>query len=306
MDRLRIATRKSRLALHQAELVRARLRRLYPETGVDILGLTTRGDRIQDRPLAEVGGKGLFIKELEVALLEKRADLAVHSSKDLSAQVSAEFALVAICEREDARDVLVGPVDSMLSGLVDLPRHARVGTASNRRRAQLLALRPDLQVKPVRGNLQTRLARLDAGDHDALVLAAAGLIRLGLQDRISCYFEPSQLLPAPGQGALAIECLVENASLIQKLQPLDHESTSARVTAERAVARLLEASCEAAMAAHAVCISPGRLRLVASVYSQDGSRQLDARREGSLAEAETLGEQVARELLAAGALDLLG
>lgn len=307
LDKLRIATRKSPLALRQAELVRSRLRRLYPGLQVELLGLTTRGDRIQDRPLAKVGGKGLFIKELEVALAEHRADLAVHSAKDLPAQLAEGFALAAILERETALDALVlAQANAGITGLAELPVRARVGTSSNRRKAQLLALRPDLRINPLRGNLQTRLARLDAGEHDALVLAAAGLERLNLGARISSLFAAEQLLPAPGQGALAVECLADAEELQRQLQPLNHAPTAIGVLAERKVARLLEASCEAAMAAHASLLANGELQLEARVYSRDGARRLQALRQGPLAEAEKLGCRVAQELLNAGAANLLG
>lgn len=306
MDKLRIATRKSPLALRQAALVQARLGRLYPDVQVELLGLTTRGDRIQDRPLAEVGGKGLFIKELEVALSDGRADLAVHSCKDLPGEMPPGFTLAAVCEREDPRDALLYPMQASPAGLADLVPGARVGTSSNRRRAQLLALRPDLQILPLRGNLGTRLARLDAGDYDAIVLAAAGLVRLGQQERISCLLDPQQLLPAPGQGALAIECCAENADIMEKLQPLVHEATHARVLAERAVARQLQASCEAAMAAHASLAPGGRLQLAVRVLSHDGRQQLAASGESVMTEAEELGQKLATELLEAGAANLLG
>ncbi|MEO5844069.1 MAG: hydroxymethylbilane synthase, partial [Caldimonas sp.] len=242
-----IATRESRLALWQAEHVKALLMR---NGGIEVtlLPMTTRGDQILDRSLSKVGGKGLFVKELETALADRRADIAVHSLKDVPMDLPAGFALAAVLEREDARDAWVS---NRYAELADLPQGAVVGTSSLRRVVQIAALRPDLRVEPLRGNLDTRLRKLDEGGYDAIVLAAAGLVRLGLVDRIRARFAPAEMLPCAGQGALAIETRADDAALIALLQSLSDRRTRLAVAAERAVSRALGGSCSMPLAAHA-------------------------------------------------------
>ncbi len=247
MHSLTIATRESRLALWQAEHVRARLQDEFG-CAVTLLGITTQGDRILDRALSKIGGKGLFVKELEAALAEGRADLAVHSLKDVPMTLPVGFAMAAVLEREDARDAFVSP---RYADVHALPQGARVGTSSLRRVTQLKSLRPDLLIEPLRGNLDTRLRKLDEGQFDAIVLAAAGLMRLGLGARVAAVFEPSAMLPAAGQGALAIEVRSSNLALRQTLSAFTHRPTWLAVHAERAVSRALGGSCSMPLAAHA-------------------------------------------------------
>jgi hydroxymethylbilane synthase len=245
--RVVIATRESRLALWQAEHVRELLRERVG-LAVELLGMTTRGDQILDRSLSKVGGKGLFVKELEAALEDGRADLAVHSLKDVPMDLPAGFVLATVLEREDPRDAFVS---QRYAGLDELPQGARIGTSSLRRGVQLAALRPDLQVQPLRGNLDTRLRKLDAGELDAIVLAAAGLKRLGLAQRIRALFDTDQMLPCAGQGALGIEMRADATTLAQQLAGLTHRPTWLAVQAERAVSRALGGSCTVPLAAHA-------------------------------------------------------
>lgn len=264
--RLVIATRESRLALWQAHHVRDRLRELYPHCAVELLGMTTTGDQILDRSLNEIGGKGLFTKELEVALADGRADLAVHSLKDVPMELPEGFELAAVMRREDPRDAFVSP---RFAGLDALPQGARVGTSSLRRAAQLTERRPDLQILPLRGNLDTRLRKLDQGEYDAIVLAAAGLKRLGLAERIREVLPPTASLPAPGQGALGIEILSGRPELRRWLAPLVDRRTWLEVTAERSVSRALGGSCRIPLAAYAVVQPDGLLRLDA-LLATDG------------------------------------
>ena len=240
-DRIVIASRKSRLAMWQSEHIARELTRLYPHCEVSILGITTRGDQILDRPLAEVGGKGLFVKELEAALEDGRADIAVHSAKDVPMRLPQGFCLAAITLREDPRDCLVSNLSASLEALAS---GSVVGTSSLRREAQLRERHPALQVKPLRGNLDTRLAKLDRGECQAIVLAAAGLKRLGLAARIRTMLEPEQSLPAPGQGALAIECREDHAELRRRLTSLEDPATAVCVRAERALSRALSGDCQ--------------------------------------------------------------
>jgi len=300
-DRLIIATRESQLALWQAQHVQEKLRALYPQCRVELLGMTTRGDRILDRTLSKVGGKGLFVKELETALLDGRADLAVHSLKDVPVDLASEFALCAVMEREDPRDALVSP---RYGSLAEMPPGAVVGTSSLRREAQVRARYPELQVKPLRGNLQTRLAKLDRGEYDAIVLAAAGLRRLGLGDRIRMLLSPDDSLPAAGQGALGIEIRADREDLRALLAPLTHAPTMAQALAERAVSRRLGGSCQVPLAAHAET-QADVLRLRAMVAMPDGTRLVRAERVGPVSQAEALGLEVADDLLRAGAAELL-
>jgi len=295
--RIVIASRKSRLALWQSEHVAQALRRMYPHCDVSILGVTTRGDQILDRPLAEVGGKGLFIKELEVALEEERADLAVHSAKDVPMQLPQGFCLAAFTLREDPRDCLVSNLSASLEAL---PAGSIVGTSSLRREAQLRERYPGLEVKPLRGNLDTRLAKLDRGECQAMVLAAAGLKRLGLAARIRAMLEPEQSLPAPGQGALAIECREDRSDLRQRLTSLEDSATSACVRAERALSRALSGDCQLPLAAYAVA-SGTQLRLRGLVAEPDGSRVVRAESSGPISEPESLGATLAGTLRNLGA-----
>lgn len=301
-----IATRASRLALWQAEHVQAELQAYYPALKVSLLKLSTRGDEILDRSLQKVGGKGLFIKELENALLDGRADLAVHSLKDVPVSLPAPFALAAILPRAEARDAWVSEV---YASPAELPAGAVVGTSSLRRQAQLQVLRPDVVVKPLRGNLDTRLGKLDEGQYDAIILAAVGLQRLQLVDRIRMILPIEMSLPAAGQGALGIEILSTRVDLQALLRPFVCHTSTACVTAERAVSRVLGGSCSVPLAAHAT-FNKHQLHVQALVASPDGKQVLRAQANGevtqdTLAQSEVLGEQVARDLISQGADRLL-
>lgn len=303
MRKLVIASRESRLAMWQAEHIRARLTALYPDLTIEILGMTTQGDRILDVTLSKIGGKGLFVKELENALLDGRADLAVHSMKDVPMTLPAGLTLAAICEREDPRDALVCNDYARLS---DLPAGAVIGTASLRREAQIRARFPELTVKPLRGNVQTRLDKLDRGEFDAIVLAASGLIRLGLGERIVEMLEPEDSLPAPGQGALGIEIRADDQVLAELLSPLDHQPTAARVTAERALARSMGGSCQIPLGAYATLDEDDKLlRLRALLALPDGTRLLQAEAEAPAEYAEVLGRAVAKLMYEGRAQEML-
>lgn len=299
MRSLRLVTRRSPLAMWQAEHVRDRLRAAHPGLAIEIIGVQTSADRFLDRPLAAIGGKGMFVKELEQALQDGSADLAVHSVKDVPMQLAAGLDLPVVLRREDARDALVG-----CSGLDALPRGARVGTSSLRRRCQLLHLRPDLRVVDLRGNVGTRLERLARGDFDALLLAAAGLARLGFDRHIGALLDPSVMLPAIGQGALGVECRADDTGLIQLLQPLADEDTRLCITAERAVNVQMYGSCHLPLAAHAV-LRDGRLELAALVGRTDGSELLRHSASGATPAAAQLGTELGRALLAAGGAEIL-
>jgi hydroxymethylbilane synthase len=298
---LRIATRKSALALWQAEHVAALLRGAHPGLGVELEPMSTQGDRIQDRSLAAIGGKGLFIKELEVALAEGRADIAVHSMKDVPADMPPEFVIAAFLERADPRDALLCRRGSALS---DLPAGATLGTSSLRRRAQILAARPDLSIEPLRGNVDTRLGRLDSGPLEAIVLACAGLDRLGLGARIAARLAPEAMLPAVGQGAIGIECRRDDPRTRALLGTLDDRTTHTALAAERAFAQTLGGSCQSPIAALAR-LDADRLTLQGLVAEPDGSRLLRDGISGPHTRAAELGEELARRLLAAGARELL-
>ena len=293
-----IASRESRLAMWQAEHVQRLLQAQNPTRDVQILGMTTRGDQILDRPLAAIGGKGLFIKELEVAMAEGRADLAVHSMKDVPMEMPEGFVLAAISEREDPRDALVS---SKYASLSDLPEGAVVGTSSLRREAQLRARFPHLVIKPLRGNLDTRLRKLDDGEFDAIILAAAGLVRLGLADRIRARIDPADMLPAPGQGALGIEICEGQPEMQRIADGLADEATSACVRAERAFSRRLGGSCHLPIAGFAVSEANQQFWLRGLVASVDGTQIISGECRGSWAEAEALGLALAETLLAQGA-----
>ena len=299
---VRIATRKSELALWQANHVAARLRELPAVDDVELVPLTTRGDRALDRSLAEIGGKGLFIKELEIAMQAGKADIAVHSMKDVPAEMPAGFTIAAVLERGNPFDALVTADGRELD---DLAPGAVIGSSSLRRQAQLKALRPDLVTRPLRGNVNTRLRKLDEGAFDAIVLACAGLERLGLAQRISEQFTPERLLPANAQGVIGIECLERRTELRELLAALEHAPTRHTTLAERAVASALQASCEAPLASFAV-VTGGNLALRALVASEDGRRLLRSEAAGPPGEAAALGREVAGALLAQGAASLLG
>ena len=301
MKKLVIASRESPLAMWQAKHVRTRLLTWQPDLQIDILGMTTQGDRILDKTLSKIGGKGLFVKELETALSDGRADLAVHSLKDVPMMLPTGFCLAAICEREDPRDALVSP---HYASLHDLPTGAVVGTSSLRREAQLRARFPHLQVKPLRGNLQTRLAKLDHGDYQAIILAAAGLKRLGLSERIRCTLSITDSLPAAGQGALAIEICDNRPDLTALLASLGHADTAACVAAERSLAREMGGSCQLPLAAFAT-LADGQLTLQGLLAIPDGTSQLRAEASAPQACAEALGRAVARQLYQQGAEALI-
>ncbi|MDO5639726.1 MAG: hydroxymethylbilane synthase [Neisseria sp.] len=299
--KLVIASRESALAMWQAEHIRARLQALYPACEVSILGMTTRGDQILDKTLSKIGGKGLFIKELEQALQDGRADLAVHSIKDVPMDLPEGFTLAAIGERANPFDAFVS---NDYARLEDLPQGAVVGTSSLRREAQLRARHPHLDIRPLRGNVQTRLAKLDNGDYDGIILAAAGLERLGLDERIRTVLSPLDSLPAAGQGALGIEIASNRLDLLEALNPLNHAVTNACVTAERALARALDGSCQVPLAAY--CTEEGgMLTLRGLVGHPDGSAILQAEAEAPLAYADALGRAVAKKLADEGAVELI-
>lgn len=302
--RLVIASRESRLALWQAEHVRTALQGLYPTCQVDILGMTTRGDQILDRTLSKVGGKGLFVKELEAALADGRADLAVHSLKDVPMVLPDGFVLSAVMEREDPCDAFVS---SHFDNLDALPPGSVVGTSSLRREAMLRARYPHLRVEPLRGNLDTRLAKLDRGDYAAIILAAAGLKRLGLGARIRAVLDPVQSLPAAGQGALGIEIRAGRPELAAWLVPLNHAPSALATAAERMVSRELGGSCSIPLAAYAQWVD-GALQLDAAIATPDGRRRVSARGAAPAtepAQAEALGLQVAQALVRQGALEII-
>ena len=296
-DRIVIATRQSRLALWQAEHVRDRLRELYPQCQVELLALSTRGDEILDTSLAKIGGKGLFVKELELAMAEGRADLAVHSAKDVPMELPPGFALGAIMQREDPRDAFVS---NKFDALDALPAGAMVGTSSLRREAQLRSRYPQLNVNSLRGNLDTRLAKLDRGEHDAIILAAAGLKRLGLGSRIRSVLTVEQSLPAAGQGALAIEHRSERIDIAECLAALNHRATELAVRAERAVSRALGGSCQLPLAAYA-SVNGSTLELRGLVANPDGKSMVRAEVSGPSGTPEELGMRLAAELRAQGA-----
>jgi len=294
---LRIATRKSPLALWQAEFVRDRLIAAHPGLEVELVRMTTQGDKVLDSPLAKVGGKGLFVKELEDGLLGDRADLAVHSMKDVPVELPAGLHLPVICEREDPRDAFVS---QRYASLDALPQGARVGTSSLRRQCQLKVLRPDLQILTLRGNVNTRLAKLDGGDFDAIILAAAGLLRLGFGERITAYLDTATSLPAIGQGAVGIECRSDDPEVNRLIAPLNHPPTQIRVSAERAMNHRLEGGCQVPIAGHAI-LEADTLLLRGLVGYPDGSQVVRGEIRGTPGEATALGTALADDLLARGA-----
>ncbi len=299
--KLVIASRESMLAMWQAEHIKGRLKALYPDCEVEILGMTTRGDQILDRTLSKIGGKGLFIKELEQALQDGRADLAVHSIKDVPMELPEGFALAAIGERASPFDAFVS---NQYARLEEMPAGSIVGTSSLRREAQLRAKFPHLTIQPLRGNVQTRLSKLDNGDYDAVILAAAGLQRLGLDSRIREILSPADSLPAAGQGALGIEIAARRTDLADILRPLNHEETAACVTAERTLARALGGSCQVPLAAYCV-MEDGLLTLNGLVGHPDGSVIIEASAQAPAAYADALGRAVAKRLADDGAEELI-
>jgi hydroxymethylbilane synthase len=299
---IRIATRKSELALWQAKHVASKLDELPQVTNVTLVPLTTRGDEILDKSLQKIGGKGLFIKELEVAMQAGEADIAVHSMKDVPAEMPPGFCIAAVLERASPTDALVSASACRFS---DLPVGAVIGSSSLRRQAQLLALRPDVLVKPLRGNVATRLGKLDNGDYQAIVLASAGLQRLGLESRISEEFAPQQMLPAAAQGVVGIECDENRGDLRDVLSELEHAETKVTTLAERAVALRLGANCQSPVASYAT-LNDDTLTIDALVASTDGRRIIRQQSRGSLGEAESIGTEAAEGLLDQGAGDILG
>ena len=298
---LKIATRQSPLALWQANYVKDRLQQLYPDLTIELVPMVTKGDVILDSPLAKIGGKGLFVKELENALLNKEADIAVHSMKDVPMQFPEGLGLAVICQREDPRDAFVS---HSYRTFAELPQGAVVGTSSLRRQCQLKALRPDLDIRSLRGNVGTRLSKLDNGDYDAIILASAGLIRLGLADRIASFIDVEQSLPAAGQGAVGIECRTDDVQVHTLLAPLADAETTYCVRAERAMNNHLQGGCQVPIGGYAV-LQQGQLYLRALVGDIDGSRIIRAEGKSAVENAEILGVKIAEQLLAQGADKIL-
>ena len=301
---LRIATRKSPLALWQAEDVKARLQQLYPDLQVELVGMTTRGDKILDTPLAKVGGKGLFVKELEVAMLEGGADIAVHSMKDVPMEFPEGLGLSVICERENPTDAFVS---NHYQCLEDLPAGSRVGTSSLRRQTQLRERYPELEILELRGNVNTRLSKLDEGQYDAIILATAGLVRLEMSERIRQRIAPEQSLPAGGQGAVGIECRLNDQRVQTLLEPLHHVPTAQCVLAERAMNRHLQGGCQVPIACYAILDEgdESELWLRGLVGSPDGSQVIRDEIRGKASDAEKLGVELAEKLLQQGAGEIL-
>ncbi|WP_426359061.1 hydroxymethylbilane synthase [Pseudocolwellia sp. HL-MZ19] len=302
---VRIATRKSALALWQAEYVKAQLEKHHENITVELVPMTTKGDIILDTPLAKVGGKGLFVKELEVAMLENRADIAVHSMKDVPVEFPEGLDLEVICPREDPRDAFVS---NTIENFASLPQGAVVGTSSLRRQCQIKALRPDIQIRDLRGNVNTRLKKLDAGEYDAIILAAAGLIRLEMPERIKEYIAPELMLPANGQGAVGIECRVDDENIKALIAPLECKETLTRVLAERSMNRALEGGCQVPIGSYAVLEENDSsadaepvIYLRGLVGAIDGSTILHSDIRGPVSEAEALGNKLAQQLLSLGA-----
>lgn len=301
MKTLKIATRQSPLALWQAEYIRARLQELHPDLTVELVKFVTQGDKILDTPLAKIGGKGLFVKELEAALLDERADLAVHSMKDVPMALPEGLTLAVICEREDPLDAFVS---NQFEKFADLPQGAKVGTSSLRRKSQILKQRPDLQIIDLRGNVGTRLGKLDDGQYDAIILASAGLKRLGLSERIRHCLTPDISLPAVGQGALGLECRAADNEVLSLIQPLLHQETDVCVRAERAFNAYLEGGCQVPIAGYAT-LQNGQIHIEGRVGSADGQTLLRAELTDEASNAQQLGENLARNLLDQGAGELL-
>ncbi len=298
---LTIATRKSPMAMWQAEHIKQRLLSFHPDLTINILGVSTSGDRDKQTPLIELGGKDVFVKEIQQQLLDGHADIAVHCIKDMSVHAVAGLHIAAICERDDARDAFVS---KQYSRLDDMPAGATIGTGSPRRESQLKALRPDIDIKPIRGNVDTRLKKLDSGDYDAIMLSAAGLTRMDLAHRVSYLFTPDQMIPAIGQGALGIECRSNDADSIEVVSVLDHADSHLCIAAERAVNQRLCGDCHTPLGAYAT-IKNDALQLIAMVGSSDGSIILRSQQQGDKENAQHIGIQVADKLIAQGAHDML-
>ncbi len=298
---IRIATRKSPLAMWQAEHVAAELKKAHPGLEVELLGMSTQGDKILDTPLAKIGGKGLFVKELEQGMLEGQADIAVHSMKDVPVALPDGLHLAVIMQREDPRDAFVS---NNYADLSELPDGARVGTSSLRRQSQLAEARPDLQIIPLRGNVNTRLRKLDEGHYDAVILASAGLIRLGFEQRITAKIGPEQSLPAIGQGAVGIECRTDDEQINALVAALHHAETASCVLAERAMNQRLNGGCQVPIAGYAM-LESGRLWLRGLVGEPDGSRIIRGEVEGAPGEEEEMGVGLAERLLEWGADEIL-
>ncbi len=301
---LRIATRESPLALWQAEFIKDSLQALHPELEVELIGMTTKGDKFLDAPLAKIGGKGLFVKELETAMLEGRADIAVHSMKDVPMEFPVGLGLSIICEREDPTDAFVS---NHYKSIDDLPQGSRVGTSSLRRQCQLRAARPDLEVLNLRGNVNTRLRKMDEGQYDAIILASAGLLRLKMEDRIAQFISVEQSLPAGGQGAVGVEARNDDQRIRKLLAPLHHRPTAECVIAERALNLRLQGGCQVPIACYAIenPQNPNELWLRGLVGSPDGSQILRSDRKAPREAAEALGIAVAEDLLSQGADTIL-
>ena len=298
---IRIATRKSPLAMWQAEHVAAELKKAHPTIEVEILGMSTQGDKILDTPLAKIGGKGLFVKELEQGMLEGRADIAVHSMKDVPVELPNGLHLAVIMQREDPRDAFVS---NEYANLSELPEGARVGTSSLRRQCQLAEARPDLEIQSLRGNVNTRLRKLDEGEYDAIILASAGLMRLGFEQRITAKLAPEQSLPAIGQGAVGIECRCDDEEINALVAALHHAETASCVRAERALNQRMNGGCQVPIAGYAM-LESGHLWLRGLVGEPDGSRILRGEVEGATDEAEEMGIGLAERLLEWGADEIL-
>lgn len=298
---VRIATRRSPLALWQAEYVRSSLIALHPGIKVELVKMVTQGDKILDTPLAKVGGKGLFVKELEVGMLQGDADIAVHSMKDVPVEFPEGLHLGVICQREDPRDAFVS---NEYADIKALPQGAIVGTSSLRRQCQLRSWRPDLQIKDLRGNVNTRLSKLDHSEYDAIILASAGLIRLGFKERIRQYLDTEISLPAVGQGAVGIECRIDDERINQLISPLNHEATKTCVMAERAMNQRLEGGCQVPIAGYAQ-LEYGQIKMRGLVGRPDGKQVIRGNIEGSAKNAEQLGRMLADDLLSRGAKEIL-
>ncbi|HBH34870.1 MAG TPA: hydroxymethylbilane synthase [Gammaproteobacteria bacterium] len=298
---IRIATRKSPLAMWQAEHVQTALIAAHPGLQVELLGMTTRGDKILDTPLAKIGGKGLFVKELEVGMLEGSADIAVHSMKDVPVEFPEGLHLAVILEREDPRDAFVS---NNYESVEDLPQGARLGTASLRRQCQISASRQDIKILPLRGNVNTRLSKLDSGEYDAIILAAAGLKRLGFEQRIRAFLSPQQSLPAIGQGAIGIECRSDDERVHALLEPLHHHPSAVCVAAERTMNERLNGGCQVPIAGYAI-LDGDRLSMSGLVGEPDGSRILREEISGEVEDAAAIGARIAESLLDQGADEIL-
>ena len=301
MKTIKIATRNSPLALWQAEHVKQQLQSIHTNLNVELIGMQTEGDRFLDAPLVAVGGKGLFIKELEQALLDGSADIAVHSMKDVTIDLPDDLALPVIMQREDTRDVFIA---NNYKAISEIPMHGVIGTSSLRRQSQLKALRPDLQIKDLRGNVGTRLRKLDQGDYDGILLAAAGIKRLGLEERITQFIPTTDLLPAIGQGAIGIECRADDPKVHDVIQPLNDSGTSLCVQAERALSRRLFGGCQLPIAGQAI-ISETRLKLIGLVAEVDGSQVIKAELEDDVSDVDNIGHRLAEHLLDQGADKIL-